>query len=172
MINDFFKYLVSFIVYLLLFQVMIIDNINFGFYIHPNVYILFLLILPIEISGWLLLFLSLATGITIDMFQNSPGVHASASIFLGFIRPFMLKSIAPRDGYDPDTLPIPSHLGFSWFFKYTVVCTGLHHLFLFMVEDFSFSHLWSVLLKTSLSVVFSITFIMIIRLFWSVNKKR
>jgi len=171
MISNFVKYLLAFILYLMVFQVMIINNINFGFYIHPYVYILFLLILPIEISGWALLLLSFLTGLTMDMFENSPGIHASSSVFLGFIRQFVLKSIAPRDGYDVGSLPIPSHLGFAWFFKYTVVCAVVHHLFLFIVEEFSFSQIWIIIMKTILSSVVSIILIMVIRLFGSVNRK-
>ena len=172
MINDYAKYIVSFIIYLLVIQVLIINNINFGYYIHPNIYILFLLILPIEIPGWLLLILSFITGLTIDMFQNTPGIHTSASLFLGFFRPFVLKSIAPRNGYDIGTLPIPSHLGYLWFFKYILICTFLHHLLLFFVDNFSFSYFWSVILRVVLSSIFTVIFIFIIRLFSISSKKR
>ena len=172
MINSLMKYFLAFILYLFVFQVLIIDNINFGFYINPIVYILFLLILPIEISGWLLLLLGFIIGLIFDMFQNTPGIHASASVFLGFIRPFVLKSIAPRDGYDTGSLPIPSYLGFGWFFKYTVVCVVFHHFFLFTIETFSLSQMWTVIIKTVLSSAFSIFFIMVIRLFGAINKKK
>lgn len=172
MINNFAKYLPAFVVYVLVLQVMVINNINFGYYINPYVYILFLLILPVEISGWLLLVLSFFTGLIIDIFQNSPGIHASATVFLGFIRPFVLKGIAPRDGYEAGSLPIPSNFGFVWFFKYTAICTVAHHLFLFIVEAFSFSHFWTVILKTILSSIFTVIFIMIIRLFGVTKKKR
>jgi len=171
MINSFSKYLVTFLIYVLVIQVMIINSINFGYYINPYIYILFLIILPIEISGWLLLILSFLTGLTIDMFQNCLGIHASVSVFLGVMRPLILKSIAPRNGYEPGDLPIPSQHGFLWFFKYTVICTIVHHLFLFFIESFSLNNLWAILLKTIISIVFTIVFIMLIRLF-GVNKKR
>ena len=171
MISNFLKYPFVFVVYMLI-QVMIINNINFGQYINPYIYILFLLILPVEISGWLLLSLGFITGITMDMFQNSPGIHASASVFLAFARPFILSNISPRDGYEPGSLPIPSHFGFLWFFKYCVFCVVLHHLFLFIVEAFSFSYLWSVIIKMILSSFFSLLFIMVIRLFGVTKKRR
>ena len=143
-----------------------------GYYANPYVYILFVLILPVEISGFLLLVLCFLTGLTMDMFLNCPGVHASATIFLGFMRPFVLKSIAPRDGFEPGSLPIPSHLGFVWFFKYVVICTILHHVFLFIVEAFSFENLIPLLFKISISTICTIIFIVIIRLFAATNKKR
>ncbi|MCL2074707.1 MAG: rod shape-determining protein MreD [Marinilabiliaceae bacterium] len=171
-INYLSKYLFSFILYVLLFQALIISNINFGVYITPYIYILFILILPIEIAGILLLLLCLLTGLTIDMFQNSPGVHASATLFLGFMRPFILKSIAPRDGFEPGISPTPAYLGFAWFFKYVIICTILHHIFLFMVEAFSFVNIGNTLINMVLSSIATVCFIMIIRLFASSNKKR
>jgi len=161
----------TFVIYVLIFQVLIINNINLGFYIHPYIYILFILILPIEISGWLLLILSFISGLTIDMFVNSPGIHASASVFLGFMRPFVIKSISPRIGYESGSLPIPSHLGFAWFFRYTVICVILHHLFLFFVDAFTFSQLWFIFLKIILSSIFTIIFVLIIQLFSKTRKK-
>jgi rod shape-determining protein MreD len=161
-----------FIIYLLVLQVVIVNNLNLGYYIHPYIYILFLLILPIEIPGWLLLLLSFITGLTIDISLNTPGIHISASVFLGFIRPFILKSIAPRIGYDPGSLPVPYYLGFSWFFRYTVICTVLHHFFLFFVDAFTFNHFGTVILRIILSSVFTIIFIFIIRLFSISRKKR
>ena len=171
-IRNLAKYLFTFVLYVLIIQALIINNINMGYYITPYIYITFLLILPIEIPGILLLFLCFGAGITVDMFQNCPGVHASASLFLGFMRPFILKSIAPRDGFEPGSLPVPAQLGFAWFFKYAVICTIIHHLFLFIVEAFSFSGMLKVLLKTGLSSIFTIIFIMILRLFASSGGKR
>ena len=170
MINNYLKYLVAFAVYVLI-QVLIINNINLGYHINPYIYILFLIILPVEIPGWLLLILGFTTGITIDMFQNSPGIHTSASVFLAFVRPFVLSSISPRDGYETGSLPIPSHFGFIWFCKYAAICIVAHHFFLFIVEAFSFNYFWSVIIKTLLSSVFSLVFILTIRLFGVTKKK-
>ena len=155
-----------------LIQVLIMSNINLGYYINPYIYILFLLILPVEIPRWLLLVLGFITGITVDMFQDSPGIHASASVFLAFVRPFVLSSISPRDGYETGSLPIPSHFGFLWFSKYAAICVLAHHFFLFIVEAFSFSHLLMVMVKTFLSSSFSLAFILIIRLFGATKKRR
>ena len=171
MINNYLKYLVAFVVYVLI-QVLIINNINLGYYINPCIYVLFLLILPVEIPRWLLLTLGFITGLTIDMFLNSPGINASASVFLAFVRPYVLSNISPRDGYETGSLPIPSHFGFMWFFKYAAICVLAHHFFLFIVEAFSFSYLWSIIIKTFLSSVFSLAFIMIIRLFGTTKKRR
>ena len=42
-------------------QVLILDNINFQGFVNPYLYVLFILLLPFEISGWALLFFSFTT---------------------------------------------------------------------------------------------------------------
>lgn len=171
MINQWIRYLITFIV-LLLIQVLILNNLNLGGYINPYLYILFLLILPVAIPGWVLLILGFFLGLIIDAFLNTPGIHASATVFLAFMRPFFLRYIAPRDGYEPGSLPIPAHFGFMWFFKYAVLGVVSHHLFYFFVEAFTFKDIFSTLGRVVLSSVFTLLFIMIAQLFGQTKTRR
>lgn len=171
MINQWIKYLLNFIV-LALVQVLILNHLNLGGFINPYLYILFLLVLPVAIPGWLLLLLGFLTGLFMDAFLNTPGIHSSASVFLCFMRPLFLRYIAPRDGYEPGSLPIPSHFGFLWFFKYAVLCVLSHHLFYFLVEAFTFNHILSTLWRVIMSSLFTLLFIMIAQLFGYSREKR
>lgn len=171
MINQWIRYFLTFIG-LLLIQVLILNNLNLGGYINPYLYILFLLILPVAIPGWLLLFLGFFLGLIIDVFLNTPGIHASATVFLAFMRPFFLRYIAPRDGYEPGSLPIPAHFGFIWFFRYAVLGVLSHHFFYFLVEAFTFKDLFSTLWRVILSSVFTLLFIMIAQLFGQTKIRR
>lgn len=171
MINQWIRYLITFIV-LLLIQVLILNNLNLGGYINPYLYILFLLILPVAIPGWVLLILGFFLGLIIDAFLNTPGIHASATVFLAFMRPFFLRYIAPRDGYEPGSLPIPAHFGFMWFFKYAVLGVVSHHLFYFFVEAFTFKDIFSTLGRVVLSSLFTLLFIMIAQLFGQTKTRR
>ncbi len=164
MINLLPRYLLNFIV-LVLVQVLILNNIQFSGYLNPYLYVLFILTLPFSTPRWLLLVLGFITGISIDIFMNIPGIHASASVFMAFIRPLVLSAFSPRDGYEPGTRPVPSDYGFGWFFKYTLIMVFAHHLFLFLVEAFTFENLPSTLWKIILSSVVSILFIFIATLF-------
>ena len=77
MINSILRFGLIFIL-LILLQVLLFNNIQFSGYINPYVYILFILLLPVEIPAWILLLLSFAAGGIIDFFSGSPGMHASA----------------------------------------------------------------------------------------------
>lgn len=148
-------------VVLVLLQVLIIDNIQFSEYINPFIYILFILLLPFETPGWLLLFSAFFLGFSVDLFEHTPGLHASATVFMAFLRPLVLKILSPRDDYEPNTFPRIYYYGFVWFLKYAFILTFMHHLFLFYVEIFSFSNFFMTLLKVFLSTLFSLVLIMI-----------
>ena len=152
-------------VFLVLLQVLVLNNIGLSNYAIPYVYILFILLLPFEIPGWLLLLLGFVLGLSVDIFTNTIGVHASATVFISFLRPYVLGFIAPRDGYESGSAPNPSYFGFLWFLKYALVLTVAHHAFLFFVEAFSFVGALETIGKTIGSTLFTIVLIMLSLLF-------
>ena len=141
---------------LVIFQVFVLNNIQFSGYVNPYFYVLFILLLPFETPGWLLLGLGFTLGLTIDLFSNTPGLHASASVFMAFLRPGVLGLFAPRDGYEPGTFPRIYYYGFGWFLQYSVILIFAHHLFLFYIEVFRFSDFlltfWRVILSTAFTL--------------------
>lgn len=159
MIKDFGKYAVIFVA-LVLVQVLILNNIQFSGLINPYIYILFILLLPFTIPGYMLLGLSFLLGISIDIFSNTPGIHAGASVLLGFIRPGIARLISSRELIEKGITPGMAQLGFASFLKYTVISVLVHHLFLFYAEAFSFGGFFETLIRYMLSSVFSIVIIL------------
>lgn len=146
---------------LILLQVLLFNNIQFSGYVNPYVYLMFILLLPFEIPSWLLLLLSFTTGMLIDLFSGSPGMHSSATLLAGFVRPYVLRIISPRDGYEASLKPSMLVYGFKWFFFYTLIMVLVHHTALFYLEVFSFTDFFRTLLRVLLSSVFSVTFILL-----------
>jgi rod shape-determining protein MreD len=147
---------------LILLQVLLFNNIQFSGYVNPYVYIMFILLLPIDIPSWLLLLLSFATGLLIDFFSGSPGMHSSATVLAGFVRPYVLRIVAPRDGYESGSDPSMLIYGFRWFFFYTLLIVLVHHTALFYLEVFRFADFFRTMLRVILSSLFSISFILLI----------
>jgi rod shape-determining protein MreD len=156
--------IIRFIV-LVLVQILIINNIQISGYIIPHFYILFILLLPFETPRWLLLIAAFALGISVDLFTQTPGMHAFATVFMAFLRPFVLEMSSPRDGYEPGTFPRLAYYGFQWFLRYTVILVLAHHLVLFYIEVFRFAEFFSTLLRVLLSSLFSIILIMLSQYF-------
>lgn len=161
MINSILRYgLIA--VILILLQLLLFNNIQFSGYVNPYVYIMFILILPAVIPTWLLLVTSFGLGLIIDLFSGSPGMHASATLVAGFSRPYVLRFISPRDGYESDSDLSMSAYGFKWFFIYTVIIVLIHHITLFYIEVFRLTDFFRTMLRVLLSSVFTVGFILLI----------
>jgi len=81
-------------VFLILFQVLILNNIQFSGYINPYFYIYFILLLPFETPRWLLLLSAFLLGLSLDAFTNTFGLNASACVLMAFARPFVISAIS------------------------------------------------------------------------------
>lgn len=160
MIRVFVKYGINF-VFLILLQVLILNRIEFAGYINPYLYILFILMLPFEVPVWAVLLLSFFTGLSVDLFAFTPGVHLSATVFLGFMRNIVLSILSPRDGYETGSAPSVINYGWGWYLRYVIILVLAHHLFLFMVEAFTLRHFDDILLKTVTSMAFTLILIVL-----------
>ena len=161
MINTVLRFSLIFVL-LILLQVLLFNNIEFSGYVNPYVYVMFIMLLPFEIPSWLLLIISFFTGLVIDFFCASPGMHTSATVAVGFARPYILRLISPRDGYEAGSDPSLITYGFTWFLLYTVIIVLIHHLVLFYVEVFRFTDFFRTFLRVILSSLFSISFILLL----------
>jgi rod shape-determining protein MreD len=146
---------------LVLIQVLVLNNIQLSGYVNPYFYVLFILLMPFETPGWAVTLFGFSIGMTIDLFANTPGIHAVATTFMGYLRLFVLRYMAPRDSYEPGTFPRVFYYGFNWFFRYALILTFAHHFVLFIVESFHFAAFGHILLRVFLSTIFSLTLIMI-----------
>ena len=164
MINIYSKNIIRFFVVVLL-QVLIMDNIQFSGYINPFFYIIFILLLPFETPNWLLLIIAFILGFSIDLMNGVPGMHASACVFMAFLRPLTLKNISSHVGYETGTFPCIYYYGIEWFAKYTIILVLAHSVFLFYVESFSFIDFFHTLIRVILSTIVTTTIIILSQFF-------
>jgi rod shape-determining protein MreD len=169
MINDVIKNSFRFL-FLVLFQVLILNNIELSGYLNPFLYVLFILMLPFQTPKWLVLVLAFIIGISVDMFSNTGGLHAAAAVFMAFMRQPILKLISPREGYDVVQSPTIQQFGFGWFFSYAGILVLIHHLFLFYMEAFHFTQFSTTFLRAILSSLFTLSLIFISQFFFSNSK--
>jgi rod shape-determining protein MreD len=160
MVINFFKYSLVFIVSVLL-QVLIFNNILILKMISPFFYILFIILLPFYTPRALLLFLAFALGFTIDIFTNTPGVHTSACLLTGFLRPVVLQLISSRETLESVSAPRVENMGLNWFIGYVSFLVITHHLFLFLIEAFTFDSFHITLIRVILSSTLSVVLIVL-----------
>jgi rod shape-determining protein MreD len=162
----FFRFII-----LVLVQVALLNNIRLGGYVNPYIYVLFIMLLPVRTPKTLLLVLCFALGLTVDIFSNTLGLHAAASVFLGFARPGILRALSPREGYEADTSPTIMQMGLQWFLIYCVIMVLCHHLVLFYVEVFRFSEFFSTLWRALCSSLATVIVILLSQFLFGSTKQ-
>ena len=161
MSNIILKNIIRFVL-LILLQVLLFNNIHFLKFITPNIYILFILLLPFETPKGLLLLLGFFTGLTLDIFDNTLGLHTIACTFSAFIRPWATTIISSKQDYEPGSYPGIKSLGFRWFFNYSFIVVAIHDISIFYLEIFKLTGFFETLLMAILNMIFSMIFILLI----------
>ena len=145
------KQFVRYVIVMIL-QVLLFDQLQLWGACHPYIYVLCLLMMPITLPHSLSMILGAVIGLVMDVFCNSLGVHMAACILLMFIRPYLIGAIVN----DKDRLneQISSRtIGMEALIKYVVIGVLIHHLTVFSLDAWSFSHIWFVLLETLVSSI-------------------
>ncbi|WGH75336.1 rod shape-determining protein MreD [Tenacibaculum tangerinum] len=148
-------YLIFLFVFLLLLQVLVLNNILFLGYINPYAYIIFIFIYPLKENRFSLLISAFLLGLSVDAFSNSGGVHTFATVFIAYIRLFFFKAIFKKSTSDYLLFNL-RHEPFDKVFNYTVILTLIHHFILFSLTNFSFYNFSNVLINTLFSSVFTL----------------
>ncbi len=167
LIANFLRFLI-----LILIQVGLFKNIGYYNLASPLPYILFILLLPIGISNFMLFVLAFITGLTVDAFYDSIGVHAAACVTLAWFRIFFHRITLDIDAQESSGTPSWGNMGFKWFATYVVLSTLIHHIVLFLVEVFSFKNFTHTLLCAIFSSIFTVILIFIINMITYRRKSR
>jgi hypothetical protein len=167
LIQNFVRFVV-----LVLLQVFLLKNISLYNLSMPYLYILFIMLLPLETPNLLLFSLAFLLGIIIDMFYDTPGLHAAASVILAFVRVLFVSVTVQRDGFDNEPEPTLGNRGFRWFFAYSATLILIHHFFLFSLEVFRFSEIQYTLLRFLSSSLFTLFLILITSFLFYRRKER
>jgi len=156
---------------IVLFQVIILDNAELHRLIKPVLYPIFILLLPVSWPSWLVLSLAMVLGLTVDAFNNTIGIHASACVFMAFCRPLILRLNTPRGGYEQTASPNIHELGYVWFLIYAGSLIFLFHLFFYFVEAFGFRFLGNTILKIIISSFLSLAMIILYQMLFDRRRK-
>ena len=148
-------------IFLIFFQIFILNNIQLSGYITPYFYIYFILLLPFETPRGLLLVSAFLLGITLDVFSNTPGLNAAACVLMAFFRPIVIASISSGTEFMIGTHPALKNQGIKWFAYYSVILVLIHHFALFYLEIFRFSEFMATFFRVLLSSAFTMALVLI-----------
>jgi len=151
--NRVLKTILSFIG-LILLQVIVCSNINFLGDLNPFVYVIFILLYPVTKNRLLFIFLSFLLGFTIDIFLDSGGMHAAASVVIAYIRPLFLK-FSFGAAYDYQSIKF-SNTDFSQRIVYFLFLIVIHHFILFSLVLFDENKIALIIEQALYSSIFTL----------------
>jgi len=147
-------------VLLLAAQITIFNNMNLFGYVNPFPYILFIMLFPVNGNRYSLLLSSFLLGLTMDMFLNSGGVHATSCLILAYFRPYIFK-FSFGLSYEYQTVKINDSLSPERF-SFILISVIIHHFSLFILEIFTFEYFFTIITRTILSTLFTLILSIII----------
>ncbi len=153
-----------FILYVLL-QILLVRNLvlfDFGFCF---IYVAAIILLPYETSLTLLLLSAFVTGIVVDTFYNTLGIHAAATVLMAYLRPVIIRVQMAPGVQDLRIVFSLQALGLWPFVRYVFVLVLIHHTALFFIEAGSLSLLLPTLARIAASTLFTTVSIVLINFF-------
>jgi rod shape-determining protein MreD len=166
------RYIIRFVL-LILVQVFVLNQIPpLHQYFTPLLYYIFILWLPFNIGRSQLLIVSFITGLALDFFTKTPGMHAAACVLVGYIRPFIINIIVPQQGVEFNYRePSATSLGNIQYMIYVVVLTLFHHVMLFSIQAFQFGNIVYLLFKTLGASLISLLLILVVEIIFMRKQK-
>lgn len=166
------KTIIRFII-IIAIQVLVLKHIQFDSgilsYGQLILYPVLILLLPLKIPKTIVLFIAFATGIIIDMFYDSPGVHTAALLITAYMRNIIMNLISPYDGYKNKDNPSIKDMGTAWVFTYSSILLFIHLFFYFSIEAFSMVYIYEITMKTIFSFLLSISVVMLYQFIFRPN---
>lgn len=140
---------------LVLLQVLILNKLNIFGFINPMIYVIWVVLFPINKNKTSLFLTSFLLGITIDTFSDSGGINAASILAVAYIRLPLLKMVLNKTDFDFILFNIRT-IAFSKAFIYLSLIVIIHHFILFSLDYFSWSLFNSILYSTLITGSFTI----------------
>ncbi|HEU0112770.1 MAG TPA: rod shape-determining protein MreD [Flavisolibacter sp.] len=145
----------------ILVQVYVLNKIpHLHRYVVPILYFLFILWLPFSLSRPGLLIAGFGTGLLLDYFTNTPGLHAAACVLIAYARPFIITILLPKDTTEFNYRePSPRALGWAPYAVYVFILTFLHNTYLLLLEYLHFGSFFDFIIKVLSTTAISLLLI-------------
>jgi len=161
-LSDLVRNIVRFALFILV-QVYVLNKIpHLHRFIVPYIYYLFILWLPFSVSRVGLLLTAFVTGLILDYFTVTPGLHAAACVLIAYVRPFIINVLIPKDTAEFNYRePSAGAMGWAPYTVYVFILTFLHHGYMTFLQWLQFGSFIGFLIKvvatTGISMLLIIT---------------
>lgn len=137
-------------------QLFVLNNLSISPYVAPMVYILLIVMLPIETSQWKMLGVAVAVGVLMDVTMGTLGLNTLVTLPVAYFRrPILysftgLSTISKEDG-----IPTLRKLGVR-FHRYVITLIVIHSVLFYFAEWLSFNNFGTLILRIFISTFISL----------------
>jgi hypothetical protein len=127
--------------------------------------------LPFGTNRLAVLFLSFITGMTVDLFVGTYGIHAAAATLTGFLRRWFLRVCFGEIEDNAENTPSVKERGFYPFLGYTTLIAGVYLVAYFLLENIGYGFSLMLIWRILASIVVSIFLIVLMEYFIQTPQK-
>jgi hypothetical protein len=144
---------------LIIFQIFVIDAIDLGTYPIFFLQLLsFFYILKQRLSTTVfqLLIIAFFLGMITDIFRNTLGLNTFVLLMITYLKPTFLYSITSTEDIEKDVELNIFNIGILRFLLFFGSSLFFYHLLFFLIEQFSFQNLFTLLLRSLINTISSL----------------
>jgi hypothetical protein len=156
---------------LLLLQVFVFNYVQWFGFLNPFVFLLFLILLPLEIPKTVQYVIAFATGFIVDSFLRTYGIQAFACVLMVFLRPYIILVLNGFKPLETGVKPVPGVKDFNWILVYTLLLVFVHQITVTILETFQWAQWWRIIWTSALNTLFTTFIILCIEYIFYSDKK-
>ena len=157
---------------LMLFQILILNNVNLSGYAIPYLYIMFILMLPTYTGKVSLLLCAFACGFCMDVFSNMLGFHTFSCTLIGLLRIAFADRILTRNEAVDIAIPSIHAVKPQYFVGYLLVLTGAFYFVFYSLELFGSEGMGRLLLSVILSTLLTSVMVLLAQMLFLKRPQR
>lgn len=146
-------------------QLLFLRDLALFYYGFCFIYLWAIIKAPIDTPPAYLIIGGFVLGWVVDIFSNTHGMHAFATVLVAGLRPTFFQVLTPANGYDERSSISLVEMNWMWFIPYVFFMLFSHHLVLFLLESSSGSLFGLSLLKAFLSTILGLAVFSLLELF-------
>lgn len=140
----------------LFIQVFVLNNLSISPLVAPMIYIVLIVMMPIEFSQWKMLGVGFLLGILMDLTMGTAGLNTLVTLPIAFFRRPLLYALSGLSAISKEEgIPSVKRLGVR-FHRYIIVVIVLHSTLFYLMEWLSFDNLGTLLLRIICSTLCSL----------------
>lgn len=144
-------------------QVLVLNGVDYLQLGTPFLFILFIINLPTDMNRIVLLLTAFVTGLVIDIFSSTPGIHCAACVLIAYLKRWICKALGPSDALS--LAPSFQTFGQSRYLQYALAMVVIHHSLFYFLESGTLNQAGQLLIKTVESILITMLLIFSVEYF-------